>query len=119
MAYKNSNANKLSSHSALMCDNLLNYKTQVDAGNEANKYYPLVGEKCSPYMQLFLCTLYFPPCTAIERVLPPCKPLCLIAKSDCDNVIKAYRFSWPEEWDCEKFPDGTDENHLCVDPRKG
>lgn len=99
--------------------NLLNHQNQEEAGNEVNKYYPLVGEKCSRYMQLFLCTVYFPPCTAVERLLPPCKDLCLTAKSDCESVMKVYRFKWPEHWDCAKFPDGTDENNLCIDPRKG
>lgn len=93
--------------------NLLNHQKQEDAGLEVHQYFPLVKVKCSPDLQFFLCSVYIPVCTILDRPLPPCRSLCLSAKSGCESIMKRFGFDWPETLDCAKYPEGTDGD-LCV-----
>lgn len=95
--------------------NLLNHQKQDDAGLEVHQYFPLIKVKCSPDLQFFLCSVYVPVCTILDRPLPPCRSLCLSAKSGCESLMKRFGFDWPENLDCAKYPEssGVDDN-LCV-----
>ena len=90
--------------------NLLNHRKQDDAGLEVHQFFPLVKVECSPKLKLFLCSMYVPVCTMLEEAIPPCRGLCLEAKSGCETLMNRFGFSWPESLDCSKFP--TDG--LCV-----
>ncbi|KAJ9577223.1 hypothetical protein L9F63_006197 [Diploptera punctata] len=93
--------------------NLLNHQNQKDAGMEVHQYFPLVKVKCSLDLQFFLCSVYAPVCTIIEKALPPCRSLCLSARHGCEGLMNKFGFPWPEELDCAKFPEfGPDV--LCV-----
>lgn len=63
-------------------------------------------------MHRFLCSLYAPPCTIMDRAIPPCKSLCHSARL-CESIMRTFDFPWPENLDCTKFPeDGP--GVLCV-----
>lgn len=95
--------------------NLLNHQKQEDAGMEVHQYFPLVKVKCSPDLQFFLCSVYFPVCTILDRPLPPCRSLCLSAKSGCESIMKRFGFDWPENLDCAKYPENSGvDGDLCV-----
>lgn len=93
--------------------NLLNHQKQEDAGMEVHQFFPLVKIKCSHDLQFFLCSMYAPVCTILDRAIPPCRSLCLSARHGCEEVMNDFGFPWPEELDCAKFPEsgGTD---ICV-----
>uniref|UniRef100_A0A4Q8K608 U68-Liphistoxin-Lth1a_1 n=1 Tax=Liphistius thaleban TaxID=1905330 RepID=A0A4Q8K608_9ARAC len=93
--------------------NLLNHQKQEDAGLEVHQFFPLVKVQCSPDLQFFLCTMYAPVCTIIERAIPPCRSLCLKAREGCETLMNNFGFQWPKSLDCDKFPEsGSDQ--LCV-----
>ncbi|XP_050739653.1 frizzled-2-like, partial [Eriocheir sinensis] len=92
--------------------NLLNHHTQEEAGMEVHQFFPLVKVQCSPDLHFFLCSVYVPVCTILDRPLPPCRHLCLSAKDGCEDLMNKFGFQWPESLDCNKFPTGP--NELCV-----
>lgn len=93
--------------------NLMNHQKQEDAGQEVHQYMPLVKMKCSPDLRFFLCTVYAPVCTIIEKAIPPCRSLCESARSGCEELMNSFGFMWPEALDCSKMPE-NDGTELCV-----
>lgn len=92
--------------------NLIGHTKQEEAGMEVHQFAPLVKIGCSADLQLFLCLLYVPVCTILERPIPPCRSLCESARV-CETLMKTYNFNWPENLECSKFPVHGGEN-LCV-----
>lgn len=95
--------------------NLLDHEKQDTAGMEVHQYFPLLKVKCSPDLQLFLCSVYVPVCTILDTPVPPCRSLCESAKSGCETIMKQFGFDWPAILDCAQFPD---DNELCVGQNK-
>ncbi|XP_025832107.1 frizzled-7-like [Agrilus planipennis] len=99
--------------------NLLNHQKQDDAGLEVHQFFPLVKVRCSPDLQFFLCSVYVPVCTILERPIPPCRSLCLNAKSGCESIMEKFGFKWPENLDCAQYPEGQDiDGMMCVGENK-
>lgn len=99
--------------------NILNHQKQEDAALDVHQYFPLVKVKCSPDLQFFLCSVFVPVCTILDRPLPPCRSLCLSAKSGCESVMKKFGFDWPENLDCDQYPEGQDiDGVMCVGENK-
>lgn len=94
--------------------NLMNHQKQDDAGLEVHQFYPLVKVRCSPDLQFFLCTMYAPVCTVMDDPIPPCRSLCMSARTGCENLMNKFGFAWPQSLDCDKFP----ESGLCVGENK-
>ncbi|EDW34818.1 GL21009 [Drosophila persimilis] len=92
--------------------NLIGHTKQEEAGLEVHQFAPLVKIGCSDDLQLFLCSLYVPVCTILERPIPPCRSLCESARV-CEKLMKTYNFNWPENLECSKFPVHGGED-LCV-----
>jgi len=80
--------------------NLHNHQKQEDAGLDVHHYFPVVKVKCSPDLQFFLCSVYTPVCTVLDKPIPPCRSLCVSARHGCEGLIKKFGFQWPEELDC-------------------
>lgn len=93
--------------------NLLNHQKQEDAGLEVHQFFPLVKVKCSPDLQIFLCTVYAPVCTVIDKPIPPCRSLCLSARSGCEGLMNKFGFQWPESLECSRYPEAGGGD-LCV-----
>jgi frizzled protein 1/7 len=91
--------------------NLLNHAKQEDAGLEVHQFFPLVKVKCNPDLQFFLCSVFVPVCTILDRPIPPCRSLCLSARQGCDELMNKFGFPWPENLDCDRFPEPPD---ICV-----
>ncbi|CAJ0593243.1 unnamed protein product [Cylicocyclus nassatus] len=94
--------------------NLLNHQTQADAEIAINQFNPLVKVKCSEDIKLFLCTVYAPVCTQLEKPIQPCRDLCLSAKNGCESLMIKFGFRWPEQLDCNHFP----AEGICVGENK-
>ena len=90
--------------------NLLNHQKQDDAGLEVHQFFPLVKVDCSPYLKFFLCAMYVPVCTVLDEAIPPCRGLCIQARSGCENLMNRFGFNWPDSLDCQHFP----VSGLCV-----
>ena len=94
--------------------NLLNHQKQEDAGLEVHQFYPLVKVKCSPDLQIFLCSVYAPVCTVLDKPIPPCRSLCLSARSGCEGLMNKFGFQWPESLECGRYPEAGSSGELCV-----
>ncbi|XP_077442569.1 frizzled-3-like isoform X1 [Stigmatopora argus] len=95
--------------------NVLNHYDQQTAALAMEPFHPMVNLQCSPDLRTFLCALYVPVCTEYGRMTLPCRRLCLQAKSDCYKLMDMFGVSWPEEMDCNRFPDCDDPYPRAVD----
>ncbi|KAK0140376.1 Frizzled-3 [Merluccius polli] len=85
--------------------NALNHYDQQTAALAMEPFHPMVNLQCSQELRMFLCALYAPVCTEYGRVTLPCRRLCLQARSDCYGLMDMFGVSWPQEMDCNRFPD--------------
>uniref|UniRef100_A0A3B3Q5W6 Frizzled class receptor 2 n=1 Tax=Paramormyrops kingsleyae TaxID=1676925 RepID=A0A3B3Q5W6_9TELE len=93
--------------------NLVGHYNQEDAGLEVHQFYPLVKVQCSPELKFFLCSMYAPVCTVLEKAIPPCRSICERAKQGCEALMNKFGFQWPERLRCENFP-VLGGGHICV-----
>lgn len=63
---------------------------------------------CASTLAHFLCNMYAPQCTKSKARIPPCKELCLNARSKCKSSFRQVRkesgFTWPKDIECKNFP---------------
>ncbi|XP_008292570.1 frizzled-7-like [Stegastes partitus] len=92
---------------------LLGHDSQEEAGLEVHQFYPLVKVQCSAELRFFLCSLYAPVCTVLDRAIPPCRALCERARQGCEALMNKFGFPWPDRLRCQNFPvQGAGE--ICV-----
>ncbi|XP_044742418.1 frizzled-7-B [Chrysoperla carnea] len=91
--------------------NILKHTKQEAAGLEVHQFFPLVKVKCSPDLQLFLCSVYTPVCTILENPIPPCRSLCISARNGCESLMVKFGFPWPSHLECSLFPEPP---QMCV-----
>ena len=94
--------------------NSLGNNNQQDAGRDIHDFAPIIRLGCSEDIQLFLCSLYAPPCTQIEKPLLPCRDVCESARKSCSVLIEQFSREWPPQFDCSKFPE---PGGLCITNR--
>lgn len=92
--------------------NMFGHESQEEVEIEMYQFSPLVSAQCSMKLHPLMCSVYLPPCTILERPLPPCRDLCLSAKDKCEKYYTMFGFQWPEFLDCNKFPAESEE--VCV-----
>ncbi|XP_068434274.1 frizzled-2 [Clinocottus analis] len=93
--------------------NLVGHYNQEDAGLEVHQFYPLVKVQCSPELKFFLCSMYAPVCTVLEKAIPPCRSICERAKQGCEALMNKFGFQWPDRLRCENFP-VLGDGQICV-----
>ena len=93
--------------------NLLNHIKQAEAELDFRQFLPLIKYNCSPELQHFLCFVYAPVCTILDRPLPPCRSICQGSRDACEDLGKKFGFQWPEYLNCNKFPQSPAEE-LCM-----
>lgn len=96
-------------YSKMRIPNLLEHDNLEEATEQASNWNPLIGIRCHPDTQVFLCSLFSPVC--LERLVYPCKSLCEGVQKSCEGYMKRYGFPWPEMFRCDKFPE---DNDLCI-----
>lgn len=89
--------------------NLLEHDNLDEVISQADNWVPLIGIRCHPDTQVFLCSLFSPVC--LESVIYPCRSLCENVSRSCEGYMKSYGFTWPEMFRCDKFPEDTE---LCI-----
>lgn len=94
--------------------NIIGHSNQEEAGLEVHQYFPLVKMGCSKDLIFFLCSVFLPVCTILEHPIPPCRPLCLSVKEGCEGIMKHFQYTWPENLNCDKFPEKSEPDNLCV-----
>lgn len=99
--------------------NILNHSKQEDAGPEVYQFAPLIKVNCSPDLKIFLCSVYAPVCTILDKPIPPCRQLCESAKHNCDEIMVRFGFHWPDNLQCSKFPLASGNTVMCVGDNNG
>lgn len=94
-----------------MYPNLLGHTNQNEAAEDIQQYASLIQINCSHDFRFFLCSLYVPLCNPLKKPIPPCRYLCESSKAGCGQIMRKFGFSWPEMFECNKFPRFPD---LCV-----
>ncbi|XP_065175821.1 frizzled-2-like [Sycon ciliatum] len=102
-------------YNSTLLPNRLGHNTQKDAGLIANQYFPLIEVNCYDKLQFFVCAVYLPMCLPdYPQYLPPCRSICLQAKSKCEPLMQQFGFHWPEDLRCDKFPESSTDDQLCA-----
>ncbi|KAF5926918.1 hypothetical protein HPG69_001550, partial [Diceros bicornis minor] len=106
-----------------LCDlnNSLNNcsKTQKEASIswESSLFPALVQTNCYKYLMFFACTILVPKCDMkTNQRIPPCRALCEHSKEHCESVLGIVGLQWPEDTDCNQFPEENSVNHTCLMP---
>ena len=82
------------------------YTSQVSAKLQFTEFKSLIGTKCSPYLVMFLCSRYFPPCRPEWynfKYVQPCRELCEKVRSDCEPILHQYGAKWSKELSCDSL----------------
>ncbi len=93
--------------------NLMRNNNQEDAEVRLHTYLPFLKIQCSKDLQLFLCSMFAPVCTILDKPLKPCRDLCESARRGCETDMRRFTVSWPDEFDCSLFPE-KDTDDICV-----
>ncbi|XP_074540338.1 uncharacterized protein LOC141801260 [Halichoeres trimaculatus] len=92
------------SYNQTMTPNLLGHVSQRDAMMKMSFFNSFVQTMCSVDIRFFVCTVYAPKCVAGE-LQKPCRSFCQRAREGCESRMRSFGISWPEELQCNKFPD--------------
>lgn len=92
------------SYNQTITPNLLGHTSQREAVMKMSFFNSIVQTVCSVDIRLFVCMVYAPKCVEGE-VQRPCRSFCERAKQGCEGLMRNYGVSWPEELQCDSFPD--------------
>ncbi|CAN9511314.1 unnamed protein product [Ophioblennius macclurei] len=92
--------------------NLLGHDSLKEAQQQSAAWLPLVSKLCHRDTKKFLCSLFTPVCLPeLSGPVSPCRSLCEAVRDGCLPVMSAFGFPWPEMFNCNRFPGGTE---LCI-----
>ncbi|XP_049438719.1 atrial natriuretic peptide-converting enzyme-like [Epinephelus fuscoguttatus] len=92
------------SYNQTITPNLLGHTSQREAVMKMSFFNSMVQTMCSVDIRLFVCMVYAPACVAGE-VKRPCRSFCERAKRGCEGLMTSFGVSWPEELQCNSFPE--------------
>ena len=89
--------------------NYFGHRSKKEASSGLRRFDPIYGmsvtdDDCNFLLSHFLCRLYVPPCRKTTLPLPPCRELCVQARTHCSRVIDHLGFQWPSDHKCYHFP---------------
>uniref|UniRef100_H2YUB2 Uncharacterized protein n=1 Tax=Ciona savignyi TaxID=51511 RepID=H2YUB2_CIOSA len=88
---------------------------QKEAAKSVSQFSPLTRTQCAEEMKLLVCSVYTPICIpAYSNFLPPCRFICERAKQGCEPILKLYNRTWPNLFNCNRFPKFTGDSQLCL-----
>uniref|UniRef100_A0A8C5V8Y9 Corin, serine peptidase n=1 Tax=Microcebus murinus TaxID=30608 RepID=A0A8C5V8Y9_MICMU len=99
--------------------NYLGHRTQKEASIswESSLFPALVQTNCYKYLMFFACTVLVPKCdVSTGQRVPPCRALCEHSKERCESVLGIVGLQWPEDTDCNQFPEENSDNQTCLMP---
>ncbi|XP_054543954.1 atrial natriuretic peptide-converting enzyme isoform X2 [Talpa occidentalis] len=99
--------------------NYLGHRSQKEASIswESSLFPALVQTNCYKYLMFFACTILVPKCDVnTSQRTPPCRVLCEHSREHCESVLGLVGLQWPEDTDCNQFPEENSDNHTCLMP---
>ncbi|XP_061574495.1 atrial natriuretic peptide-converting enzyme-like [Cololabis saira] len=94
------------SYNLTVVPNLLGHTSQREATMKMSFFNSIVQSVCPADIRLFLCRVYTPECVE-GQVQRPCRSFCEKARSSCESLITSFGMQWPDELQCNKFPEGA------------
>nr|XP_021510329.1 atrial natriuretic peptide-converting enzyme [Meriones unguiculatus] len=101
--------------------NYLGHRTQKEASIswESSLFPALVQTNCYKYLMFFACTILVPKCDVnTGQRIPPCRLLCEHSKERCESVLGIVGLQWPEDTECNQFPEENSDNQTCLLPNE-
>lgn len=66
-----------------------------------DQYQELLNDKCSPFLRLFVCSVFVPFCSEeAADTVPPCRGFCEEVHRDCYTVLLEADIGWHKEFNC-------------------
>lgn len=93
------------SYNQTMIPNLLGHTSQREATTKMSFFNAFVQTVCPVDIRLFVCMVYAPKCEAGE-IQRPCRSFCERSRRGCEDLMRSFGISWPEELQCDSFPEG-------------
>lgn len=104
-------------YNSTLFPNVVGIATQAEAEQRMTGYQPLLFARCSDFLKIFLCSVYFPMCDnkafRVPRPLKPCTEFCQHVKGRCAPLMNVFNFLWPADLKCDNFPQ---KSNLCLLP---
>lgn len=64
----------------------------------------LLQHKCSPFLRLFMCSVFVPLCSEhVPGPVPACRGLCEEVRENCLPALKNFGFDWPLYLNCSRY----------------
>lgn len=99
--------------------NLMGNDNQVEAKGRIQEFEPLARVGCSPYVKYFICSIFVPMCSPhVEYPVLACRSMCEEAKKGCIGILSKFGYSWPDSFDCARFPESS-KGTICMKPTHG
>lgn len=83
--------------------NIMGHYDQNMAAVKMEPFLPLIKIPCSSEVRSFFCGAFMPKCTQHDHVSQPCRELCEIVHSECQNLVDIFGITWPEELLCDRL----------------
>ena len=93
--------------------NYLGHRKQAAAVVQVNVLRPLLAIGCSIDLLTFVCSVYFPMCTSINKIIPPCRSLCIDVRNGCLPVDEDVWICLAQRTEMRSVP-GARDRHLRV-----
>uniref|UniRef100_A0A8C5MG69 Secreted frizzled-related protein 2 n=1 Tax=Leptobrachium leishanense TaxID=445787 RepID=A0A8C5MG69_9ANUR len=96
-------------YSEMRLPNLMGQTTLEEVVPKSEKWKALLQSGCHDSARFFICSLYAPIC--MDTFLLPCRSMCEAVRDSCSPVLACQGQSWPQDVDCDRFPDGDE---MCL-----
>ncbi|XP_052812410.1 low-density lipoprotein receptor 1-like [Mya arenaria] len=91
--------------------NAFGHQNLGDVQSALNDFIPLMVKNCSESLKEFLCFVFAPPCTVLEKPIPVCRSFCEeAATTACMDILREYNQK-PQVLQCANYP----RSGLCID----
>lgn len=99
-------------YNTTLMPNFVGHENQSEAASGLQNFSDILKHECSPYLRLFVCSVYVPMCSEyLPGAIPACRGLCEEVKNDCLPALLNAGLTWPQKIDCSRFPEPPD---LCM-----
>ncbi|XP_060698538.1 sizzled [Hemiscyllium ocellatum] len=89
-------------YSEMRLPNLMGHTTLREVIPKSIEWETLLRTGCHSQSATFLCSLFAPVC--LDTFLQPCRSLCVAVRDSCSQVLTCHGQSWPDAFDCDRFP---------------
>ncbi|XP_065175822.1 uncharacterized protein LOC135805672 [Sycon ciliatum] len=104
-------------YNSTLLPNMFGHSSQQEVSRIINQFFPVIETGCYARLQFLVCSVYLPVCLPgyTHPSIPPCRSVCLEAKSKCGAVMELFGLTWPNELQCNRLPAYSTASKLCIE----